>query len=136
MPSTFGTSLAAQVVSAIQAENQNLPGGNITDGGKQLLVRTPGYFKTPQELENIVVATNGNVPTYIRDVAEVVDGYEEPDTLIRLNGQATISFSVIKQSGTNTVQVADTVKVELNKIQQGLSEPWRYDLDGSIDVGS
>ncbi len=107
-----------QVVAAIQTENLNLPGGTITDNGKSVTVRTPGNFQTVGEISNIVIANPRGVPTYLKDIAQVKDGFADVDTYNRLNGKDTIAISIIKQSGTNTVTIADEVKSELTRIQK------------------
>ncbi|CAG0962512.1 partial Swarming motility protein SwrC, partial [Anaerolineae bacterium] len=107
-----------QVVAAIQTENLNLPGGTITDNGKNVTVRTPGNFQTVAEIANIVIANPRGVPTYLKDIAQVKDGFADVDTYNRLNGKDTIAISIIKQSGTNTVTIADEVKSELTRIQK------------------
>ena len=108
----------SQVVSAIQTENLTLPGGMITENGKNINVRTPGNFRTIDEIRNIIVSNPRGVPTYLKDVADVQDGFAEPDSYTRLNGKDTIAISIIKQSGTNTVTIADAVRAELTRIQK------------------
>ncbi len=107
-----------QVVSAIQTENLNLPGGTITDNGKNVVVRTPGNFQSVGEIGDIVIANPRGVPTYLKDVATVTDGFSDIDTYSRLNGKDTIAVSIVKQSGTNTVTIADTVKGELDRMRK------------------
>ena len=107
-----------QVVAAIQTENLNLPGGRITDGGKDMLVRTPGNFQSVGEIGNIVVSNPRGVPTYLKDIAQVKDGFADVENYSRLNGKDTIAASIIKQSGTNTVRVADAVKHELTRVEK------------------
>ncbi|MBI5304247.1 MAG: efflux RND transporter permease subunit [Chloroflexi bacterium] len=107
-----------QIVSAIQTENLNLPGGRITDNGKDVLVRTPGNFKSVAEIGEIIVANPRGVPVYLKDVATVKDGFAEVVNYSRLNGKDTVAVSIIKQSGTNTVRVADEVKAELARVEK------------------
>ncbi|MEW5717609.1 MAG: efflux RND transporter permease subunit, partial [Chloroflexota bacterium] len=107
-----------QVVAAIQTENLNLPGGRITDSGKDVLVRTPGNFQSVEEIGNIVISNPRGVPTYLKDIAQVKDGFADVVNYSRLNGKDTVAASIIKQSGTNTVRVADAVKSELKHIER------------------
>ncbi len=104
-----------QVQSALQTQNLNIPGGAVIDGNQELLVRTPGYFQTLDDIRNIVLTQRGS-PVYLRDVAEVVDTFEERETLTRLNGQESVVVSVRKQSGTNTLTVVEAVKERLAEI--------------------
>ena len=63
-------------------------------------------FQSLDEIRNLVLMTRGGVPIYVRDVAEVVDTTEDVRSLLRINGLPGVRLSVQKQSGTNTVQVA------------------------------
>ncbi|MEZ4866861.1 MAG: efflux RND transporter permease subunit [Caldilineaceae bacterium] len=107
-----------QVQSALQTQNLNIPGGEVTDGTQSLLVRTPGNFQTLDDIRNVVISQRGATPVYLRDVATVVDGFEARESLTRLNGDESVVVSVRKQSGTNTVSVTDAVKERLNQIAQ------------------
>ncbi|MCC9076493.1 efflux RND transporter permease subunit [Litorilinea aerophila] len=106
-----------QVVEALRAENLNIPGGSVVTPQQELAVRTPGNFQTLDELRNLVIARR-TAPVYLRDVARVVDGFEEREVITRLNGQESIVVRVRRQSGTNTTAVANAVKEELQTIAQ------------------
>jgi hydrophobic/amphiphilic exporter-1 (mainly G- bacteria), HAE1 family len=105
-----------QVVTALQTENLNLPGGTVQDQGQEIVVRTPGNFKTVDEINGIIVANTRGVPVYVKDVATVQDGFQDIVSYTRLNGSDSVSIQIRKQSGTNTVRVADGVKSELARI--------------------
>jgi len=107
-----------QVVGAIQTENLNIPGGSITNSNQDVLVRTPGNFQSIDEIGKIIISNPRGVPTYLKDIAQVKDGFAEVTTYSRLNGKDTIAVSIIKQSGTNTVRIADEVKTELKSVQK------------------
>ncbi|NOZ06305.1 MAG: efflux RND transporter permease subunit [Chloroflexi bacterium] len=106
-----------QVVGAIQSQNISVPAGHITQNGQDLLIRTPGEFTSLDDLRNIVVSVRG-APVYLRDIATVEDGFKDVKQLSRLNGQDSVVLSIQKQSGTNTVQVADAVKEEITKLEK------------------
>lgn len=107
-----------QVVAAIQTENLNLPGGKVVENGQEINVRTPGNFQSIEEINNIIVANTRGVPVYVKDVATVTDGFAQVSSYTRLNGLDSISVSIRKQSGTNTVRVADEVKAELASLRR------------------
>ncbi len=102
-----------QVTGAIQAQNQNIPGGSVTQADRELQVRTPGYFQTLDDVRNVIVSQRGTTPVRIRDVAKVVDSFKTRNTITRLNGQESVVVNVRKQSGTNTAAVVDGVKQAL-----------------------
>ncbi len=107
-----------QVVSLLQRENTNLPAGTVEEGRFDLLLRTRGQFQNLQQIQNLVLTTRGGVPVYLRDVAGIVDGSEEVLQLNRVNGRPGVGIRVQKQSGANTVAVADGVRAEIARIQQ------------------
>jgi len=112
-----GKYLAPQQISgAIQASNIDIPGGSVPEGEKDVLVRTPGDINTLEDVEDVVVSQRG-APVRVRDVASVTDGFESRDSYSRINAVDAVVINVFKQSGSNTVRVADRVNDELAKIQ-------------------
>ncbi len=109
-----------QVVQAVRTANLDLPAGNVDEGELELLVRTRGQLDSLDQLGRVVVVTRDGVPVYLRDVAEIKDGFEEQRSEEWINGQPGITLRVQKQSGSNTVQVADAVYGELGRIKRDL----------------
>ncbi len=105
-----------RVVQILRTENQNIPLGEINDADRTLLLRSPGQFTHIDEIKNIVVMTRDGVPVYMRDIAEVTDATEDRRSFMRINGVNGIRMSVTKQSGTNTIQIAEGVKKEVERI--------------------
>ncbi len=106
-----------QVIAAIVAESYSIPGGSIEQAGQDLLLRTPGNFRTVEDVANLQVATALGA-VRVGDIATVQDGWKEQDTYSRLDGQEAVLISVRKQSGTNTVQVAERVKKQLAALSE------------------
>src|SRR6266850_2604526 len=109
-----------QIRSAIRAQDVEIPGGRIDQGPNELVLRTLGRVEKVRDFENLVVATVKGTPVHLRDVAKVEDGFEEPRSLARQDGNAAVSLLVQKQSGTNTVRVADTIKERLAELRSQL----------------
>jgi HAE1 family hydrophobic/amphiphilic exporter-1 len=105
------------VRNAIRTENVELPGGRIDQGPNELVLRTLGRIEKVRDFELLPVGGPSGAPVYLRDVARIEDGYEEQRSLARLDGQPSISLLVRKQSGTNTVQVAEAIKSSLEEIR-------------------
>jgi hydrophobe/amphiphile efflux-1 (HAE1) family protein len=110
------------VIMNVGAQNVEIPGGNLTEGSRQLLVRTMGKYKTVKDFENIIVATPMGKPVYLLDVANVVDGVEEQTSLTRVDGKIAVGLNIIKQSGSNTVQVAQAVNKQIEKLKGDIPE--------------
>nr|MCH9681447.1 efflux RND transporter permease subunit [Deltaproteobacteria bacterium] len=98
------------VIAAIGEENVNVPGGNVTAGNASVLLRVPGEFSSPREIEHVAIKRRGDRPVFIRDVAQVVDGFAERESYARMNGQPAVSIAVSKRSGANILEVAEAVK--------------------------
>ena len=106
----------AQVADAVRAQNLEVPGGRIQEGTRELTVRTMGRIIEPSEFNNLIVANRDNYSVKLSDIGYAEDGAEEPRTEARLNGQPAVTLIVSKQSGQNTVAVADAVKQRLQEI--------------------
>jgi HAE1 family hydrophobic/amphiphilic exporter-1 len=105
-----------RISALLRSENQNTPLGEVNQGERTYLLRSQAQFQSLDEIRNLVLMTRGGVPIYVRDVAEVVDTTEDVRSLLRINGRPGVRLSVQKQSGTNTVQVAENIRAEIERI--------------------
>jgi HAE1 family hydrophobic/amphiphilic exporter-1 len=106
----------SDVTAAIARENLQLPGGNVRTGISDLYVRTRGEYRSLEEIGATVIAVREGNPIRVRDVAEVVDGYEDINNLAEVNGMPIVRLDIQKQSGANTVAVAARVRQEVDAI--------------------
>jgi HAE1 family hydrophobic/amphiphilic exporter-1 len=111
-----------QILAALGNENRNIPAGLYEKGDSEVLIRTQGEFTSLEEIENTVVAVRDGTPIQIRDVADVVDSWEEVREAIRMDGKPSLRVSVSKQSGANTVKVAQAVNAEVERINRDLPQ--------------
>jgi HAE1 family hydrophobic/amphiphilic exporter-1 len=107
-----------RVTSLLRTENQNIPIGEIYRGDRAFLLRSQGQFQDLEQIRNLVVQTKSGVPVYLRDIADVKDSTEDNRSVLRINGQPGVRMSVTKQSGTNTVQIAQGVRAEIQRINR------------------
>ncbi|RKH26720.1 efflux RND transporter permease subunit [Corallococcus sp. CA041A] len=118
-----GYGLAVGDVSqALQSQSVDLPGGRTTQGGRERIVRLTAEARSVGEIGDIIVASPNGTPVRVRDVAAVVDGAQEARGLARSDTGAAIALVVRKQSGANTVQVAEAVKESLAELNAQLPE--------------
>jgi HAE1 family hydrophobic/amphiphilic exporter-1 len=110
-----------RVVNLLRTENQNIPLGEIDEGDRTYLVRSQGQFESIDEIREMVVMTRTGVPVYMKDIAEVKDATEDFRSFTRINGRPGVRLSITKQSGTNTVAIADGVRAEVERINQGVT---------------
>ena len=105
-----------QIGNAIQAENMNLPAGNIKMGLMDYQLRVDGEFKESYELDELVVGHFQGATVYLKDVAEVRDGLKDQTLEERINGQRGVRMFVMKQSGANTVRIAKEVRAAVHEL--------------------
>lgn len=111
---------AEDVVNAIRTEHSEIPSGKLEVGygAREYNVKTVSEAKTPEEFGDLVVSFRENgLATRVRDVARVEDGLEDERTYAILNGQRGVSLEVRRQSGKNTVEVANKVKEALKALE-------------------
>ncbi len=117
-----------QVKEALQKQNVEIPGGRITAGQREEGLRTLGRMESADAFNALIVADVKGSPVRVHDIGSVVDGEEEPRTISRLDGRNAVSLLIRKQSGTNTVAVADAVKARLAEIKKGLPPDIEFDV--------
>jgi HAE1 family hydrophobic/amphiphilic exporter-1 len=111
-----------QVIAAVQAANQDLPAGSITRGAQEQLVRVEGKIKDPRGFERIIVANQGGAPVYLHQVADVVDGEAEEESISRVDGQRSVSLYVYRVQQANLVQVGKSVDETIEELATRLPE--------------
>src|SRR5918995_3570897 len=124
----------AEVANAVRAQNLEVPGGRVDEGARELTVRTMGRIVTPAEFNNLVVANRGTYSVKLSDIGYAEDGAEEARTEARLNGQPAVTLVVSKQSGQNTVAVADAVKERLEELKKTLPSDVKVQIVGDQTV--
>src|SRR5438445_2625756 len=110
------------VREALQRENIEAPGGRMITGPQELGLRTLGRVTSAVPIGGIVIGTRGETPVRVRDVAQVEDGEEELRTWSalfrkRTPAQDVVSIQVLRQSGVNTVRVADNVRSKVDNLR-------------------
>ena len=124
----------AEVAAAVRAQNLEVPGGRVDEGTRELTVRTLGRIPDPASFNDLVVANRGSYSVKVSDIGYVEDGAEEQRTQARLNGQPAVTLIVSKQSGQNTVAVADEVKARLAEITPTLPAGFRAEVVGDQSI--
>lgn len=97
------------IEDAINLENVSIAGGDILLGKSRRSVRTDAEFKKVSEIENIIVKSEQGNIVYLKDIAEVIDGYEERKSYARLNKKPVVSLNIVKKSGENLLEATDQI---------------------------
>jgi hydrophobe/amphiphile efflux-1 (HAE1) family protein len=109
-----------KVAMKLRAANIEIPAGRVVDGSREWIIRTMGRFTSVQQIRDVVILTPHGRMVRLDEIAEVIDTEVEPTSASRLNGVPSVGLGVRRQSGANTVQVADDVKLELMEIEREL----------------
>jgi hydrophobic/amphiphilic exporter-1 (mainly G- bacteria), HAE1 family len=108
------------VVLALRRENIEVPAGKVNSKATEELVRIEGKIADPELFRTIIVKNIRGVPVYLSEIARIADGYEEQRSLALFNKERAIALEVRKQSGSNTVDVAEAVKAAIPKLNAEL----------------
>jgi hydrophobic/amphiphilic exporter-1 (mainly G- bacteria), HAE1 family len=108
------------VAAALRSQNLELPGGKLEQGSRELSVRTVGRLRNPEDFNDLVIATRNNSSIRIRDIGRVADTGTEPNSISMLDGRPAMTVAVRKQSGYNTVALANAIKIRMAEIQKTL----------------
>jgi hydrophobic/amphiphilic exporter-1 (mainly G- bacteria), HAE1 family len=106
------------VRDAIQRQNSNVPGGNVTGGAREEVLRTMGRIADPKDFNDLVITTMNGSPIRVRDIGWAEDGTKEQRSLARLNGVPTVQVQIRRQSGANTIAVIEAVKENLARVER------------------
>ena len=111
---------AVDVMNTLRSQNLMTPGGNLETGPESVTLRIDGRVTTVESVGRLVVRSENGRITRLADVASVVDGEEDVESLARYDGKEAVVLSVIKQSGTNTIEVVDNIFKRIKAIQETL----------------
>ena len=108
---------ADDIKTALGREHKEVPGGRVENSRTEYIVKTKGEFETPEAFNDLVIAYRYGKLIKLRDIGSAEDGLEDERSLTRFNGKTAVSLSVKRQSGENTVAVAERVKDAVAKIK-------------------
>ena len=119
---------ASDVAQAITVQSIAIPGGRTLEPGQERVVKLETEAQSVEEIRDLVVASPGGKQIRVRDVANVVDGPAEARSSASLDGRSAVALVVKKQSGANTVEVAERVKASLGELQRQLPAGSRIEV--------
>jgi len=124
------------LASAINKANSNSPVG-VLDGPRQAItIYANPQLVRPEEFANLIVSQKNGLPIYLKDVADVIESYEDVKTLASSNGERSIAVAILRQPSANTVEVVRSVKELLPQLQKQMPESIRLTLlnDRSLSI--
>ena len=107
-----------EVERAVKFENSTISGGLLTMGNMKRSISISGEFKTVNELNNVIIkGTTGSI-VYLRDIAQVKDGFKEQESYARLDHKNVITLNVIKRSGENLIEASDKIRAIVAELKE------------------
>ncbi len=119
------------IEEALRRQNVELPSGRVENLQREMTIQTRGEMKTPDEFNDLVIRSDAAKLVRLRDIGEARAGVENERTIARNNGRPCIFLGIVKQSKANTVDVADGIKAEIERIKptlpDGIQMVFNYD---------
>ena len=103
---------------AVGYENLTISGGVVKMDGMQRTLSVKKEFKNVDELSNLVIKSPTGAPIYLKEIAEVIDGFKEQQSYARLDGKNVITLNVVKRSGENLIEASDKINDIIKEFQQ------------------
>lgn len=122
---------ASDVTSALKLENVEIPGGRIENEKREVIVKTKGEFQEISEFNNLIISHRKGAFIRLKDIGWAEDGLEDQRSIARFNGKTAVGLQVRRQSGTNTLEVANSVKHELDIFKK--DKPAGINIDIAFD---
>lgn len=117
----YGLTLSG-VSSTLAKQNIELGGGTITEGKTDYSIRTTGEYSDIDEISNTVVKTVNGYDVKLSDIGRAYMGYKDASSIVYINGLPGVYVSITKQSGENSVTVADAVYQKIDELERTLPE--------------
>lgn len=118
----------SELTNSLGSDNINVSSGKVSNGDTQISFKTDAAIKKVDDFLNVLVVKRNGSEIRLKDIAEVEDGSKEKNSLSFHNGKEAIGIDIVKQSSSNTVQVANDVKKEIENIKKSLPSGVKIDL--------
>ncbi len=125
--SAYGLTLST-IKSSLSKQNLELGGGKINEGKKDYIIRTTGEFSSVNDINNTVIETVNGYDVKLKDIGNAFMGYEDKTSEVYINGEPGVYVSITKQSGTNSVTVANAVYKKMAELKQTLPSDITLDI--------
>jgi HAE1 family hydrophobic/amphiphilic exporter-1 len=113
---------------ALDQENRDFSGGDFDEGKRKYVVRTVGEYKTPGDIESVILTRRNGLPVYVRDVASVKLAYKDPTNIVRQSGRPCIAVNVVRQPGANVLEIMEGLREAVRELNQARLNPRGFQL--------
>ena len=124
------------VAAAVNKANSNSPVG-VLDGPRQsITIYANEQLVRPEEFGNLIISQKNGLPIYLKDVAEVMESYEDVKSFASANGERSIAIAVLRQPNANTVEVVKSIKALIPELKKQMPESIKLQLlnDRSLSI--
>ncbi|MBK7390323.1 MAG: efflux RND transporter permease subunit [Bacteroidetes bacterium] len=124
---------AIGIMQMIQASNSSAQSGGFVDGDREFLVTTGEFLSSKEDLENLVIGTNANLPVYLRQVAKITDGSTTPKSYVSFgygknqpehsgnpSEYPAVTISVAKVKGADAMQISEKILEQMEHLKKDL----------------
>ena len=105
---------------ALANQNQDTSGGDVWEGKRRYVVRTLGQFRSPEQVEGVIITRRDGKPVYVRDVARVQFGTKKPSGVVRRFGSKNIAIKITRETGANVLELMRGLRLVVADIDRGL----------------
>jgi len=113
---------------ALDQENRDFSGGDFDEGKRSYVVRTVGEYKTPGDIESVIISRRNGAPVYVRDVASVKLDYKDPTNVVRQSGRPCIAVNAVRQPGANVLEIMEGLREAVRELNEGRLNPRGFKL--------
>ena len=113
---------------SLDQENRDFSGGDFDEGKRSYVVRTVGEYKTPEDIESVIIARRNGAPVYVRDIATVKLDYKDPTNVVRQSGRPCIAVNAVRQPGANVLEIMDGLREAVEELNEGRLNPRGFKL--------
>ncbi len=121
------------IENALMMENITMASGELKLEGTRRSVRTVGEFQTIDDIRNIIIKQDPKNTVYLKDIAEVIDGFEDRKSFARLNGKPVVTLQIIKKDGKNLISATEAVQKTIVKSYDNEGIPSDLDVNYTFD---
>lgn len=109
---------AQQLLKAVESSNLDFPAGSVKSEANETTIRLAGKFKNTKDIEDVVLTNREGRAIFLKDVAVVIDGIKETETISRYNASTAIGLLMYKQTDANAVKVSEQVRHEVKELEK------------------
>ena len=116
------------LAQALDEENRDFSAGDFDEGKRTYVVRTVGEYKSPEQIEDVIVARRSGAPIYVRDVASVRLTYKDALHVVRQSGRPCIAVNAVRETGANVLEIMAGLRQAVDDLNIELLEPRGFTL--------